>query len=152
MKKVFIIILSVLFFAGLLFSQDFRDFNWGDSRGKIVEMEGEYFISKSDDSLIYMKDMGGKNRILVYMFKEEKLTSACWKIEADEYSDYVDILKNKYGDPVDFSIDSCVWLIDNRTVIGIQTDFFKTAMIVFTSYVEMLKDSEERKTQQSAGL
>lgn len=145
---IFITFISVI----NCFSQDFRKSYWGDTMEQVISVEGKDYHNKSDEGFFYFRTMGGKNRALVYIFEDGFLISAGWVIDTSEFNSYVDILNKKFGDPKEFNLGYYVWEVNDKTLVRINTDFFKSAQIIYASYDAILKKVEKNNKEKEEGL
>ena len=90
-------------------AHDFRECDWGMSRTKVTEIEGDDFVFADDDMILYAGEMHGRECDIDYYFEDGKLVSgkALFAFEdsilsdlCDDYVDFRNELIEKYGEPL----------------------------------------------------
>jgi len=114
MKKVVLTLIVVIVTTFTATSQDFRKASWGMSPSQVKASESSELVEKSPDLLVYKTTLAGYDAYAGYIFADGKLTRAKYILAVTHFNnnDYIpeyemlnDLLKKKYGKPIEDEID-----------------------------------------------
>lgn len=104
---------------------DFKQFNWGDSKNKVINVEGTPYLNdtikeRNTEWIAYKTKAVGLDMILAYYFTDDKLYQVRYILDEkhsndnlfiDDYKSFRSALTNKYGEPL---LDNESWQDDSK--------------------------------------
>ncbi len=121
MKKTVVTAVILIITTFTVMSQDFRNSTWGMSKSRVIATEKSKLVKDTTDLLVYQTTLAGYKVYAGYIFSDNKLTRARYIVAEphinnndyiSQYNFFNDLLKNKYGAPVEDKVD---WKIDRKT-------------------------------------
>lgn len=98
--------------------KDFRVANWGDSKQLIKQLERRSDVIDEGDYLSFNDEVALLSCRVIYSFTDDKLSGGMYGFNIehsndnkymDDYEELVDLLSNKYGEPIRGGKDNAIW-------------------------------------------